>query len=81
MHRRDPAQLRIDLWNEGAELQLLRELAGIEISNRARLNLARVDLGIVERFLAGFDNQMPNGLPFLLDVALKIGAPAAENVN
>ena len=61
--------------------KLFRELAGIEISNRAGLNFARVDLGVFERFLSGFDDQMPDCFPFLLQVALKIGARAAENIN
>src|SRR5947208_5725321 len=51
------------------------------MSNRARLNVADVDLGIVERLLTGFSDQMPDGFAFLFQVALKIGAPAADNIN
>src|SRR5437879_8197322 len=81
MHCRNAAQFRIDLRNKRAELQLFGELSGVEISNRARLNVADVDLGIVERFLSGFSDQMPDGFAFFLQIALKIGAPAAKNVN
>src|SRR5438128_4214094 len=81
VHRWDAAQFRIDLRNKRAELQLLRELASVEIANRARLNLARIDLRIVDRLFAGLDNDMPDGFAFLLQVALKIGPTAAENVN
>src|SRR5262249_16467736 len=81
MHRWNTTQLRIDLWNECSQLQLLGELAGVKIPDRSRLNFARVDLGVINRFLAGLDDQMPDRFPFLLQIALKIGAPAAENVN
>jgi len=56
VHGRNPAQFWVDLWNERAELQLLRELAGIEITNRARLNFRGIDLRVIDRFLAGFDD-------------------------
>ena len=81
VHRRNAAQFRIDLRNESAELQLFRELAGIEIADRARLDFARIDLRVVERFLPGLGNQVPDGFAFLFQVALKVGAAAAENVN
>ncbi len=81
VHRRNAAQFRVDLRNKSAELQLFGELAGVEISDRTRLNLSRVDFGVIERILAGFDDQMPDRFPFLLQVALKIGAPAAEDIN
>jgi hypothetical protein len=45
---------------------LFRELSGIEITNRTGLNLPRIDLRIVDRLLAGFGDQMPDGFPFLL---------------
>src|SRR5207244_10143824 len=81
MHRRNTSQFRVDLRNERAELQLLGKLTGVEIADCARLNFARVDLGVIERLLAGFDNQMPDRFAFLFHVALKIGAPTAENIN
>ena len=74
-------QFWIDLRNKRAEMQLLGELPGIEISNRRRLNFRGIDLRIIDRFLSGFDDEIPDRFPFLLEVALKIGAPAAENVN
>src|SRR6266540_190192 len=81
MHRRDTAQFRIDLRDKRAELQLFRELACVEIANRARLNFRRIDLCIIDRFFAGLDDDVPDGFPFLLQVTLKIRAPAAENVD
>src|SRR5437868_12765008 len=81
MHRRNTAQFRVDLRNERAELQLFRELAGVEIADRARPDFARIDLRVVERLLTGFGNQMPDSFAFLLQVALKIGPPSAENIN
>ena len=44
MHCGNAAQFRIDLRNKRAELQLFRELARVEIANRARLNFAGVIL-------------------------------------
>src|SRR5882724_6707731 len=81
MHRRNTAQFRVDLRNECAQLQLLGKLARVEIAHCTCLNFARVDLRVVERLLAGFDDQMPDRFAFLLQVALKISAPAAENIN
>src|SRR5207244_11302215 len=81
MHRRNTAQFRVDLRNERAELQLLGKLTGVEIADCARLNFARVDLGVIERLLAGFDNQMPDRFAFLFHVALKIGALTADTIN
>ena len=60
---------------------MFRELARVEIANRARLNFAGIDLRIIDRLLAGLDNDMPDGLAFFLQVALKIRAPAAKNIN
>ena len=51
MHCGNAAQFRIDLRNKRAELQLFRELARVEIANRARLNFAGIDLGIIDGFL------------------------------
>jgi hypothetical protein len=62
-------------------LQLFRELTCVEIPNRARLNFAGIDLRIIDSFFAGLDNDMPDRFPFFLQVALKVRAPAAENVN
>jgi hypothetical protein len=75
------ASVWIDLRNESAQLQLFGELTGVEISNRAGLNVADLDLRIVERFLSGFDDQMPDGFSLLLHVALKVGPRSAENIN
>src|SRR5437660_10401616 len=57
------------------------KLAAVEIANRTRLNFARVDLGVINRLLAGLNDQMPDGFPFLFQVALKIRAPTADNIN
>ena len=81
MHRRDAAQFRIDLRNERAELQLFCELASVEIAHCAGLNFARINLRIIDRLFAGLDDDVPDRFTFLLQVALKIRAPAAENVN
>ena len=74
-------QFRIDLGNKRAELQLLGELSGIEVSNYARLNFSRVNLRVLDRLFAGLNNDVPDGFAFLLQVALKIRAPSAENEN
>src|SRR5206468_8827095 len=71
----------IDLRNKRAKLQLLRELTRIEIANRTRLNFRRIDLRIVNRLFAGLNNDVPDRFAFLFQVAFKISAPAAENVN
>src|SRR5439155_16833183 len=74
-------QFRIDLGNKRAELQLLGELSGIEVSNYARLNFSRVNLRVLDRLFAGLNNNVPDGFAFLLQVALKIRALSAENEN
>ena len=81
MHRRNAAQFRIDLRNKRAQLQLRGELSGVEISYRAGLNFAGIDLGVVDRLFPGFRDQMPDRLAFLFKIAFKIGAPAAEDVD
>jgi len=81
VHRWDSAQFRIDLRNKRTELQLFCKLARVEIANCARLNFARINLRIFDRLFAGFDDNVPDCFPFLLQVPLKIGAPAAENLN
>ena len=64
MHRRNTTQLRIDFRNKRAELQLFGELPRVEITDRARLNLGGVDIGVVDRFFAGFGNQVPDSFAF-----------------
>ncbi len=81
MHRWNSTQFRIDLRNERAELQLLRELTRVEIANCTCLDFRGINLRVVDRLLAGLDDDVPYSLPFFLEVTLKIGAPAAENVN
>ena len=62
-------------------MQLFGELAGIEISYRCRLDFGCINFRIGDRFPAGFRDQIADGFAFLLQVALKIGSAAAENVN
>jgi len=62
-------------------LQLFRELARVEIANRSRLNFARIDLRIIDGFLTGLYNDVPDCLAFLLQIVLLIRAAATENVN
>src|SRR5688572_14307722 len=81
MHGRNPVQLWVDLGNERAQMKLLGKLPGIEITNRRRLDLRRIDLGVIDRLSARLRDQVADRFPFLLQVALKIGPAAAENVN
>ena len=74
-------QLFVDLGNESAEMQLFGKLAGVEIAHRCSLNFRGIDLRVVDRFFTGLGNQVPDGFAFLLQVALKIGPAAAEDVN
>ena len=60
---------------------MFRELARVEITDRARLNFAGIDLRIIDGFFTSLYNDVPDRLTLLLQVALKIRAPAAENVN
>ena len=50
MHRRDPVQRRVDLRHKRTEVQLLGELAGVEIAHCRCFDFRRIDLGIVDRF-------------------------------
>src|SRR5438045_4041849 len=81
VHRRDDVQLRIDLRNERAEVELPGKLARIEVADRRRLDLRRIDLRILDRLASRFRDEVADRLTFLLQVALKISSPAAENVN
>ena len=60
---------------------MFRELARVEIANRARLNFAGVDLRIIDGFFTGFNNDVQDRFTYLLQIALKIRAPAPKNVN
>src|SRR5437660_8771503 len=80
MHRRNAMQRRIDLWNKRTQMELFRELPGIEISHRRRLNFLRIDVRVVDRLLAGFGNEVPDGFAFLLQVALKVSSAATDDV-
>ena len=62
-------------------MELLSELTGVKVPNRARLNFAGIDLRILHRLFTGFDDDMPDRFTFLLQVALKIRAPTSENIN
>ena len=77
VHSRNAMQFRIDLGNKRPEMELLSELARVEISHRRCLDFRGVDLSIGDRFAAGFRDQIPNRFAFLLQVALKIGPAAA----
>src|SRR6476619_1193831 len=81
MHRGNTAQFRIDLRNKRAELQLFRELARVEIPNRPRLNFAWIDLGIIDGFFTGLDNDVPDRFTFLLQIVFFNDTPTTENVN
>src|SRR5437867_10354358 len=81
MHRRDAAQFRIDFRNKRAELQLFCELARVEVAYCARLDFSRVDLRAVDRFFSSLSDDVPDRFALLFQVALKIRAPAAENVD
>src|SRR4051812_23936422 len=74
-------EFRIDLGNERAEMELLRELPGVEISHRCCLDLRRIDSRVLDRLASGFGDQIADRFPFLLQVALKVSSAPAENVN
>ena len=81
VHGGNATQFRIDLGQKRAQMELLGKLPRIEISDRARVDFARVDLRVVNCFPAGLRDQIADRFAFLLQVALKIGSAAAENVN
>src|SRR5882762_3742254 len=62
-------------------MQLLGELPGIEITDSSGLNFCRISLRIIERLLSRFGDEVPDRFAFFLQVALKIGASAAKNIN
>src|SRR5436190_17250975 len=74
-------QFRIDLRHERAQMELFRESARVEIPHRRRLYFRRIDLRIVDRLPSRFRDQIADRFSFLLQVALKIGSAAAEDVN
>src|SRR4051794_6009425 len=81
MHRRDAVERGIDLRHKRAEMELLRELTSVEVSDRRRLNLLRINLRIGDRLLPRLDDQMPDRFAFLLEVALKVSPAAADDIN
>ncbi len=60
---------------------MLGELTCVEIANCTCLDFRGINLRVVDRLLTGLDDDVPDGFPFFLEVTLKIGAPAAENIN
>src|SRR4051794_31598364 len=74
-------QLRIDLGDERAQMELLREPAGIEVAHRRRLDFRRIDLRVLDRLPPRFRDQIADRFAFLLQVALKVSSAAAEDVN
>src|SRR4051812_23760955 len=81
VHGRDAVQGGVDFRHESTEMELLGELAAVEISHRRGLDMRRIDLRILQRRLAAFDDEVPESFAFFLEVALKVGAAAAEDVN
>ena len=65
MDRRDTVQFRIDFRDKRSEMQLLGELPGVEITDRGGLDFGRISLRIIERFLSGFGDEMPDCFTFL----------------
>ncbi len=41
-------------------MQLLGELPGVEITDSGGLNFRRISLCVIERFLSGFGDEMPD---------------------
>src|SRR5881394_2457797 len=80
MHRRDAVQFRIDLRHERAQMQLFRESPRVEIPHRRCLYFRWIDLRIVDRLPSGLRDQIADRFTFLLQVALKIGSAAANDV-
>ena len=80
VHRWDAVESWIDLGHECAEMQLLGKLSAVEIPDCRSLDVRRIDLCILERRLACLDDQMPERLALFLEVALKVGPAAAEDV-
>ena len=81
VHGGNAMQLRVDLRQKRAEMQLLGKLSGVEITDRAGVDFARIDLRVGDRFLSRLSDEVPDRLAFLLQVALKIGSVTAENIN
>ena len=81
VHRRNAVQSRVDFRNERAEMKLLCELAGVEISHCRRLDLGRFNFRVGDRLAARFRDQVADRFAFLLEVALKVSSACAENVN
>jgi hypothetical protein len=81
MHRGNAAQFRIDFRNKRAELQLFRELAGVEIANRARLNFAGSIFASSIAFFPASMMMCRMVLPSFFRLRLKSVRPAPKNVN
>ena len=81
VHGWDTMQFRIDLRQKRTQMELLGELARVEITYRARVDFSRIDLRIFDRFPARFRDQIPDRFALFLQVALKIGSATAENVD
>src|SRR5215212_4674669 len=74
-------QFRINFRNKRAKMELLGELAAVEIADGRRLDVSSVDLRVINRLLSRFGDEMAEGFTLLFHVALEDGTAAAENVN
>ena len=81
MHRRDAAQLRVDLGEERPQVKLAGEQAGGEVADHARAHVRRVDLGCGDRAAARFDQDITQTLAFFCDIPLKVGTRGADEIN
>ena len=81
MHGGNAAKGRMDLSEEGTEVELPGEESPRKIARDAGLDIRRIDHGGGEGAASRLDNQVADALAFLPQVALEIGAPSPNDMD
>ena len=81
VHRRDAAQLRVDLGEERPQVKLAGEQAGGEVADHARAHVAGVGPRRCNCAAARFDQDVAQTLAFFCEIPLKVGTRGADEIN
>ena len=81
MKRRDAPKFWVDLSEKRTQMKLSSEQAAGEISDHPGLDVARINPRLGNGTLRGLENNVANRLALLLEIALEVGPPGANDIN
>src|SRR5437016_8263237 len=81
MIRSDAAQLFVNFGEERSQMKLPREQAAGKIPDHPCLDVSGIDTRVRNGGLPGLNNDVPNRLALLLEIAFEVGAPGAKDIN